>query len=159
LPENIDFGLKNWFIPTMDVQIFSTPVLVSAVALVDAGSRVLMQRRRSQAMHGGLWEFPGGKLESGEAPETAAVREIGEELGISVATGDLAPVGFASDGGEAAAPLVILLYICRRWTGDPQPHDAEELGWFACEELAGLEMPPLDYPLAEALVRALAHGD
>lgn len=142
----------------MDLQIFSTPVLVSAVALLDAGPRVLMQRRRSQAMHGCLWEFPGGKLEPGEAPETAAVREIAEELGITVAVGDLSPIGFASNGGEAAAPLVILLYMCRRWTGDPQPHDADELGWFACDALTGLAMPPLDYPLAEALVRVLDSG-
>jgi len=153
---NIDFRLKIWFNPAMDLQIFSTPTLVAAVALIAPGPLVLMQRRRSQAMHGGLWEFPGGKLESNEAPEAAAVREIGEELGLVVEPGALVPVGFASSGAGGQAPLVILLYMCRRWSGNAQPLDAEELGWFAPDDLAGLAMPPLDYPLAEALVRALA---
>jgi len=140
----------------MDLQIFSTPVLVSAVALLDDRRSILMQRRRSGAVHGGLWEFPGGKVEAGESPEAAAVREISEELAVAIDPGGLVPVGFASNGPDGEWPLVILLYMCRRWSGAPQALDADEIGWFAPAELAGLAMPPLDYPLAEALVRGLA---
>lgn len=140
------------------MQKFSTPLLVAAVAMIAPGGRVLMQRRRLGAAHGGLWEFPGGKIEPGETPEAAASRELGEELGIAVDPGALAPLTFAS--GPAASPeagpgLVILLYICRDWRGDPQCHEGEELAWFAPAGLGALAMPPLDYPLARALTAAL----
>lgn len=132
----------------------STPLLVVAVAIVDDGDRILMQRRRLGAVHGGLWEFPGGKVEPGETPETAAVREIAEELGLALDPAALEPLCFAS--GQTATPgcypgLVILLYTCRRWRGEPQCHEGEEIRWIAPEALAALDMPPLDYPLAEAL--------
>jgi 8-oxo-dGTP diphosphatase len=139
------------------LQKFSTPLLVVAVAILDRCGRVLMQRRRLGAVHGGLWEFPGGKLEAGESPESAALREIEEELGIVLDHAALEPLAFAS--GPATPPdlrpgLVILLYSCRTWRGVAQCRDAEEIRWFAPGGLATLDMPPLDYPLARALAAA-----
>ena len=128
-------------------------VLVVAVALLGPDGRVLMQRRRHGAQHGGLWEFPGGKVEMAETLESALVREIDEELGVTVAAADLVPLTFAA--GESSADgrqIVILLYTCRNWAGEPVCLDAEELGWFRPAELPGLSMPPLDYPLADALI-------
>lgn len=113
-----------------------------------------MQRRPEESAHGGLWEFPGGKLEHGEPPELATARELAEELGVIVAPEDLVPISFASgETGDplARASLVILLYACRRWQGEPMPHAASELGWYERGRLAELSMPPLDYPLATAL--------
>jgi 8-oxo-dGTP diphosphatase len=117
-----------------------------------------MQRRRLDRTHGGLWEFPGGKIEAGESPEAAAWREIREELGVDLDLSALQAVSFASQ--PLAQPLprqshVILLYACRRWQGEPRCLDAEEIGWFAPERLEQLDMPPLDYPLAEALKKII----
>lgn len=132
-----------------------------AVALVARDGTVLMQQRGFDAAHGGLWEFPGGKLEPGETPEQAAVRELHEELGIVLAIPDLDPVGFASGHtaprgeGGATRPLIILLYACRAWEGAPVALEAADLAWLAPGAIAGLAMPPLDYPLARALCRHL----
>jgi 8-oxo-dGTP diphosphatase len=122
---------------------------------MDDRGRVLMQQRLPDGAHGGLWEFPGGKLESGEGPESAAARELSEELGLQVEPSDLTPVGFASGTAGASRPLIILLFACSRWAGTPEPQAASGIGWYAPKELAGLAMPPLDYPLAEALCRLL----
>ena len=131
-------------------------VPVVAVALIGADGRVLMQRRRLSRAHGGLWEFPGGKVEEGETLEQAVAREMAEELAVEIAPGALIPVGFASDPAQPPAPRaphVILLYLCRQWAGDPQCLDAEAIDWVAPDALRDLAMPPLDYPLAAALVR------
>jgi 8-oxo-dGTP diphosphatase len=125
-----------------------TMIPVVAVALIDSNGLVLMQRRQAGKAHGGLWEFPGGKLERGESPQNAAIREIAEELELDLQKGDLEPLTFASLPGEAH---VILLYTCRVWMGDPVCRAADELGWFAPQALAGLAMPPLDVPLAKAI--------
>lgn len=138
-------------------------MLVTAVALIDAKRNILMQQRRFGAVHGGLWEFPGGKLEPGETLEMAAIRELDEELGLRVECAALEAVGFASgttappveNSAAPQRPLVILLYACRRWEGVPQAHDAEKFAWYPPEALVSLAMPPLDYPLAEALSRYL----
>jgi len=127
---------------------------VVAVALIDREGRVLVQRRPAGKMLAGLWEFPGGKIEPGETPEAALVRELAEELGIVVDPAHLAPAAFAS-APLAGRHLVLLLYICRAWTGTPRPLDAEELLWCRPAELHGLAMPPADLPLIaplEALV-------
>jgi len=140
------------------LQNFSTPVLVVAAALIDAQGRILLQRRRLGSEHGGLWEFPGGKVEPAESPQTAILREIEEELGVRLDPGALAPLSFASDADVPPLPrrpYVILLYTCRVWRGRAECRDGEEIRWFAPDELAGLEMPPLDYPLAAAIRAAI----
>ena len=138
---------------------FSTVLLVVAVALIRADGCVLMQRRRVDAAHGGLWEFPGGKVEPGEGAEQAAVREIAEELELDLAPQALAPVGFASaaaDGTPGSRPIVILLFSCREWRGEPRSREGESLVWLAPEEIPALAMPPLDYPLARVLQSVVA---
>lgn len=140
------------------MQNSSTVILVVAVALIDSAGRVLLQRRRLDRAHGGLWEFPGGKVEVGESPESAALREIEEELGVILDAEALRPVTFASDPRlppAPRAPHVILLYACRNWYGEAECRDAEAIGWFTPPEFSGLEMPPLDYPLAEVLILSI----
>jgi len=127
---------------------------VVAVALVDADGRVLVQRRPEGAAMAGLWEFPGGKIESGESPERALIRELHEELGISVEAACLAPAAFASEPLDERH-LLLLLYACRKWSGTPQAIQADELKWVRPVELHRLAMPPADRPLIgllEALV-------
>lgn len=131
-----------------------TLIPVVAVALLRSDGAVLLQKRRSGSVHGGLWEFPGGKVELGESAESALVREISEELGVIVAAEALEPVAFASDPRLPPlprAPHVILLYACRHWTGNPLCLDGEAIEWFTPAQFAGLAMPPLDVPLAAAL--------
>lgn len=139
-----------------------TPMLVVAVALAGADGRFLMQQRNVSAVHGGLWEFPGGKVEAGESPELAAVRELREELAVRLEPAALRPVGFASgmtEGGEGPQrPLVILLYACAVWEGVPQACEAEAVAWYRPRDISALRMPPLDYPLAAALCSFLAGG-
>ena len=128
-------------------------ILVVAAAMLGHDGRVLMQRRRHDAQHGGLWEFPGGKVEPAETLQSALVREIAEELGVVVQQAGLVPLTFAAaESASDGRQIVILLYTCREWAGEPVCVDAEELGWFHPRELPGLAMPPLDYPLANALI-------
>ncbi len=131
---------------------FPTPIPVVAAALVDPAGRVLLQRRGPGKAHAGLWEFPGGKVEPGETAIAALVREIAEELAVSIDPRDLSWCAVARLPGERHE---IALYVCRRWQGLPQCLDAAELGWFALPEMAGLAMPPLDIPLRAALKRAI----
>ena len=130
----------------------STVVLVVAAALIGADGRILMHQRKLGAELGGLWEFPGGKIESGETPESALIRELNEELGIMVAEADLHFLARASEPGN---PHVILLYTCRRWTGAVQCLAGEALLWVAHDDLLALEMPPLDVPLARTLISSI----
>ena len=127
-----------------------------AVALIDGTQRVLLQQRKRGGSHGGLWEFPGGKIEDDESPENALVREISEELGVTIAVPDFVPVSFASDPRSTGRePHLILLYLCRRWSGEPRCLDGEAITWYALDALDALAMPPLDRPLAAALRKAI----
>lgn len=128
-------------------------MIVVAAALVDPEGRVLLQQRPEGRAMAGLWEFPGGKLEEGELPEAALARELEEELGIAVALADLAPACFASAPlGERH--LVLLLYLGRRWEGEPRPLHAEALKWLRPADMDPGETPPADRPLI-ALLEAL----
>ena len=137
---------------------YSTVILVVAAAIFDSAGKILMQRRPLEKAHGGLWEFPGGKVEPGESPESALLREIDEELGIALDPAGLFPLTFASDPAlppAPRAPHVILLYTCSTWRGKPHCREGGELDWFAPEALEGLEMPPLDYPLARMVISSI----
>lgn len=129
-----------------------TIVPVVAVALIDARGRVLMQQRPAHKDHGGLWEFPGGKVELAETLDSALVREIAEELAVALDPAGLEPFSFAS---RPEQPHVVMLYICRTWQGEPQAVEAAAIGWFAVEKLSALAMPPLDVTLAGALQERL----
>ncbi len=125
-------------------------VLVAAVAMIDADGRVLLARRPEGKAMAGLWEFPGGKVEAGETPEAALIRELHEELGIGTWASCLAPLTFASH----AYPdfhLLMPLYACRRWEGVPAPHEGQELRWSRITQLAEYPMPPADLPLIAVL--------
>ncbi|MDB5667192.1 MAG: hydrolase [Alphaproteobacteria bacterium] len=134
------------------VQKIPTMIVVAA-ALVDAQRRVLIQQRSPGRSMAGLWEFPGGKVEPGEAPEAALARELREELGIEVAEQALVPACFAS-APNAGAHMILLLYSCRVWTGEPRPLDASGLKWLEPAEMDPAVMPPADQPLV-ALLDAL----
>lgn len=137
-----------------------TLLTVVALALLDSADRVLMQRRPETRAHGGLWEFPGGKVEPGEGPCAALVREIAEELSLTLAIRDLVPLTFAANPeADGVRPLVLLLYTCRRWEGTPVPEPGAELQWLDADALSALPMPPLDVPLAAALRRHLKNTD
>jgi 8-oxo-dGTP diphosphatase len=121
-------------------------LIVVAAALIDGDGRVLIQQRPPGKNMAGLWEFPGGKVDLGETPEAALVRELSEELGIDVETACLAPAAFASEAlGEKH--LLLLLYICRKWSGIPQPLEASALKWVRPNALYSIDMPPADRPL------------
>jgi 8-oxo-dGTP diphosphatase len=131
-------------------------LLVSAVALIDRDGRVLLAQRPEGKTMAGLWEFPGGKIELGETPETALVRELDEELGINTAASCLAPLTFASHSygasdNRAAFHLLMMLYVCRRWQGQPQPIEGGTLKWVRPQQLRDYPMPAADIPLIAAL--------
>ncbi|VVT10388.1 NTP pyrophosphohydrolase [Sphingomonas sp. EC-HK361] len=128
---------------------------VVACALIDPQGRVLVQQRPAGTDMAGLWEFPGGKIEAGEAPEVALCRELREELAIGVEIRDVLPLAFASEP-RGERHLLLLLFICHRWTGDVQPLHAAALRWTGLPELAELPMPPADVPLVDALRAYLA---
>lgn len=129
---------------------FSGPMMVVAAALIDGAGRVLVQQRPAGKALAGLWEYPGGKIEPGETPETALVRELAEELGIMVVPADLVPVTFAT-GPAGAREMILLLYACRRWAGEPQMLDAAALAWCDIAALRALPMPPADVRFADAI--------
>ena len=125
-------------------------LLVVACALVDADRRVLIAQRPEGKAMAGLWEFPGGKVEAGETPEAALIRELEEELGVSTKTACLAPVSFASHSYENFH-LLMPLYACRKWQGQPQPREHTALKWVRPTALRDYPMPPADAPLIAAL--------
>lgn len=125
-------------------------VLVVACALVDADGRVLLAQRPEGKSLAGLWEFPGGKLEPGETPEDALIRELREELGIEVAEACLAPLAFASHA-YTDFHLLMPLYVCRRWQGTVQSIEGQALEWVKPARMRDYPMPPADEPLVAAL--------
>ena len=133
---------------------------VVAVALLDGQGRVLMQQRPLGKQHGGLWEFPGGKVEAGESPQQAAARELAEELGVALDPLALEALGFAAEPvlADRQRSVVILLFVAREWQGAVSALEGQNMGWYALDALADLAMPPLDYPLARALLAWQARG-
>ena len=125
-------------------------VLVSAVALIDSDGRVLMTTRPEGKSMAGLWEFPGGKVEAGETPETALVRELDEELGIKTQNSCLAPIGFASHSYDDFH-LLMPLFVCRIWDGYPRSQEGQQLKWLYPHEMMSLDMPAADIPLVSQL--------
>ena len=125
-------------------------VLVSAVALIDRDGRVLLAQRPEGKSMAGLWEFPGGKIEPGETPEAALIRELQEELGIDTWASCLAPLTFASHSYDDFH-LLMPLFACRKWDGIVQPKEGQSLAWVAPRDLRAYPMPPADIPLIPIL--------
>lgn len=128
-------------------------VLVVAVALVDVDGRVLIAKRPEGKAMAGLWEFPGGKVQEGETPEAALVRELQEELGIDTRQSCLAPIAFASHAYDDFH-LLMPLFACRVWQGEPIAKEGQDLAWVRPIRLRDYPMPPADEPLV-ALLRDL----
>jgi 8-oxo-dGTP diphosphatase len=128
--------------------------LVAACALVDADNRVLIAQRPEGKTLAGLWEFPGGKIEPGERPEPALIRELTEELGIMVSESCLSPLTFASHAYETFH-LLMPLYICRRWEGTVTAREGQKLAWVRANKLRDYQMPPADIPLIAHLTDLL----
>ena len=125
-------------------------VLVAACALIDPDGRVLIAQRPPGKPLAGLWEFPGGKIECGERPEDTLIRELDEELGITVREACLAPLTFASHS-YADFHLMMPLYVCRRWEGAVTPREGQALKWVRPNRLRDYPMPPADGPLVAHL--------
>ena len=125
-------------------------VLVSAVALIDADGRVLLAQRPEGKSMAGLWEFPGGKVEQGETPEAALIRELHEELGINTWSSCLAPLTFASHSYDDFH-LLMPLFACRKWEGIVSPREGQALKWVRAGDLKSYPMPPADIPLIPIL--------
>ena len=129
-------------------------LLVVAVALIDADDRILIAQRPQGKQLAGLWEFPGGKIDAGERPEAALIRELHEELDIVVKEDCLAPLTFASHGYEAFH-LLMPLYVCRRWEGLVRPREGQAVKWVRATDLRNFPMPPADAPLIPPLIDLL----
>jgi 8-oxo-dGTP diphosphatase len=129
-------------------------LLVAACALVDVDGRVLLAQRPAGKTMAGLWEFPGGKIEDGERPEQTLIRELKEELGITVSEPCLAPLTFASHS-YPDFHLLMPLYVCRRWEGTVAANEAQQLAWVKPNRLRDYEMPPADVPLVSHLMALL----
>ncbi len=125
-------------------------LLVSAVALIDVDGRILLAQRPEGKSMAGLWEFPGGKIEAGETPEVALIRELHEELGIETLESCLAPLTFASHSYESFH-LLMPLFACRKWSGQMQPREGQTLKWVKSKDLRNYPMPPADIPLIPIL--------
>ena len=127
-----------------------SPLMVVAVALVDGDGRVLVAERPVDKNMAGLWEFPGGKVENGETPEAALIRELKEELSIDVTAACLAPLSFASHAYDDFH-LLMPLYVCRKWDGQIAPLEGQNTQWLRPRDLFNLPMPQADKPLIAAL--------
>lgn len=134
-----------------------TMLFVVAAALTNEKGEILLQKRPAGGQMAGLWEFPGGKVDAHESPESALIRELNEELGIIVQPANLTPLTFASEPlGDRN--LLLLLYHCDRWLGDPTAIHASDIRWVLPADMAVMKMPPADYPLVDALVERSARA-
>ena len=129
-------------------------LLVAAAALIDADGRVLITRRPEGKSMAGLWEFPGGKVETGETPEETLIRELKEELDIDTSASCLAPLTFASHR-YPDFHLLMPLYVCRKWQGIVRPTEGQATKWVRARDLRSYEMPPADLPLIAPLIELL----
>ncbi len=144
-----------WAAGEREAQKGARPILlVSAAALIDVDGRVLICRRPQGKSMAGLWEFPGGTVHEGETPEQALIRELHEELGIEVAANALQAATFASHAYDDFH-LLMPLYVCRRWQGDPHPREGQATRWASPEALTDYPMPPADLPLVATLRQLL----
>jgi 8-oxo-dGTP diphosphatase len=129
-----------------------TWLLVVAALIRDDAGRILLQQALPGKPHAGQWEFPGGKVETEENPRFALRREVFEELALSLDERLMSPAGFADDAGHDGAPAIVLfLYECARWTGEPQSREGQAWGWFTPQEAADLPMPQIDRALLQGL--------
>lgn len=128
-------------------------ILVSALILMDGEGRILLAKRPEGKSMAGLWEFPGGKVEEGETPEVALIREIKEELDITLSEDKLKPFTFASHTYETFH-LLMPLFLCRVWRGEPKSCEGQKLAWVKVEDLRSYPMPPADEPLIEMLEKS-----
>lgn len=135
----------------MSTEVAKPIVLVAACALIDTDDRILIAQRPEGKSLAGMWEFPGGKVEAGETPEQALIRELNEELGIETKETCLAPLTFASYSYEKFH-LLMPLYICRRYWGVPQSKEGQALKWVRARNLRDYDMPPADEPLIPHLI-------
>jgi 8-oxo-dGTP diphosphatase len=126
-------------------------LLVAACALIDSDGRVLIAQRPEGKAFAGAWEFPGGKVEPGEYPEAAVVRELREELGVEPCERCLQPFAFASHPMEDGRHLLMPLYVCRKWDGFPDPKEGQEIAWVKPHDLSRYALLPADIPLAAEL--------
>jgi 8-oxo-dGTP diphosphatase len=129
-------------------------LLVAAAALIDKDGHILLAERPAGKSMAGLWEFPGGKIGPNETPEAALVRELKEELGVETSAGCLWPLAFASHAYETFH-LLMPLFACRVWSGDPAPREGQRIMWATKKELRNFDMPPADKPLVEVLQELL----
>ena len=135
-----------------ELQDFPTAIRVVAAAITLEDGRILLQKRAPGTRHAGLWEFPGGKIEAGETPENALIREIEEELGLSLDSRRLAFAGSAEEGAAGDfPPIVMTLYKVAEWSGEPRARHGQEWGWFAAKEARLLPKPPIDVALFDGL--------
>ena len=136
------------------MESISRLVLVSACVLVDIDGRVLLTQRPEGKFMAGMWEFPGGKVEAGELPEDALIRELKEELAIDITRDCLAPLTFASHGYENFH-LLMPLFVCRRWEGIVRGLEGQQLKWVNSKKLRDYPMPPADIPLIPHVMELL----
>ncbi len=147
---NSHINLNKIFLAMNKMKENPTRLFVVAVALTNQLDEILVQLRPDGRAMAGLWEFPGGKVEPGESPESALVRELKEELGIFVDESQLSPVTFASEP-LADRHLILLLYICRNWIGEPVALESPEIRWVKVAAMRDLAMPPADAPFIDTL--------